>query len=99
MNTDINLHFSPAALKKALTKFLHRFHVILFVIIVVGGSAIVIFMLNNVIIRSGENDGYTSDTNNATFDQSTMKRIEELKTRDQNNTMTLPGGRTNPFVE
>lgn len=96
---DIKFSISPQAIKKQFNKFLHRFHVVLFVIIVVGGSAVVVFMLNRVVVRSGESDGYTPNTNNATFDQATIKRIEELKTRDQNAPNTLPGGRINPFVE
>ena len=96
---NINFSLSPQAIKKQINRFLHRFHIVLFVIIVVGGSAIVVFMLNRIVVRSGENDGYTSDTNNASFDQATMKRIEELKTRDQNAQTNLPSGRINPFVE
>jgi hypothetical protein len=95
-----NSSISLTSIKKAFIKFLQRFHVILFVIVVVGGTAIVIFILNGVIIRSSESDGYTSNTNNTSFDKATMKRIEELKTRDQNdNSAVLPSGRTNPFVE
>lgn len=96
---NIDLSISPKAIKKQVIKLLHRFHVVLFVIIVLGGSAVVIFMLNGIIARSSESDGYTSNTNNANFDETTMKRIEELKTRDQNSTTGFPDGRINPFVE
>jgi hypothetical protein len=96
---NINGSISLQIIKKQINRFLHRFHLVLFVIIVIGGSAVVVFMLNRVVVRSGENDGYTSNTNNANFDQATIKRIEELKTRDENAPNTLPKGRINPFVE
>lgn len=96
----MNINLSLDAIKKSLSTFLHRFHVTLFVLVVFGGLALVIFMLNGVIIRSTETSGYTPKTPNATFDQATIDRIEELQTRGQTNGgPTLPPGRTNPFVE
>jgi hypothetical protein len=98
MNMNFTLSFT--SIKKAFIKFLHRFHVVLFVVIVLGGTAMVIFILNGIVIRSSESDGYTSNTNNTTFDKTTIQRIEELKTRDQtDDSANLPSGRTNPFVE
>jgi len=101
MNKDLKLNFnvSPRAIKRALVKFLRRFHVVLFVVVVLGGVAIVIFMLNSIIVRSTTSDGYTPPNNNTDFDKTTMKRIEDLKTRDQSDNFSLPSGRTNPFVE
>lgn len=97
---NMNFNLSLTSIKKALITFLHRFHVVLFVVIVLGGTAMVIFILNGIVIRSSESDGYTSNTNNTTFDQATIQRIEELKTRDQtDDSASLPSGRTNPFVE
>lgn len=75
---------------------LHRFHVVIFVIVVLGGLAIIILLLNNIIILSGQSNGYSPDTNNSSFDQATIKKIEDL----QNRSATPPtSGRTNPFVE
>jgi hypothetical protein len=94
----MNMNFK--ATKKAIAAFLRRFHVTLFVLIVFGGLALVVFMLNSVIIRSSDTSGYTPETPNATFDQATIDRIEELQTRDQSGgTLQFPPGRTNPFVE
>lgn len=95
----MNVNFSLESIKKQTTRFLHRFHIVLFVVIVLGGVAMVIFMLNGIIIRSSESDGYVPNTSTANFDQTTIKRIDELKTRDQNNPNALPSGRTNPFIE
>jgi hypothetical protein len=97
---DANLSLSLSSIKKAVFTFLNRFHILLFVFIVVGGAAIVVFRLNGIIISSSESNGYTSDAGNATFDQATIDRIEELKTRNQTNgQLDLSKGRTNPFVE
>jgi hypothetical protein len=96
----MNLNISLSAIKQPLVTFLHRFHLMIFVIVVLNGLTVVIFLLNSSIIKSSDSSGYTPNTDNATFDQATIKRIEELKTRDQaGNDLDLSGGRTNPFVE
>ncbi len=97
---NINLSISPAAIKKAFFSFLHRFHVILFVIVVLGGLAISVFTLNTIVVSSSDTSQFTSQQTSSNFDQETIKRIEELKTRDQTgDTLDLSKGRTNPFVE
>lgn len=97
---NISLSISPAALKKGFYKFLHRFHVVVFVVIALGGLAISVFILNTIIISSSDTSQFSSAGTTAEFDQETIKRIEELRTRDQNdNTLTFPQGRINPFVE
>lgn len=97
---NIKLNISLATIKKALYGFLHRFHLVIFVVLILGGLAISVFILNTVIITSSDTSQFTSEGVKPSFDQATIKKIEELKTRDQNNdTFTLPQGRTNPFVE
>lgn len=96
----MNVTFALTAVKQAFFKFLRRFHVIIFVLIVFGGLAIIVLMLNTIIVDSTNNDGYIPDTPNANFDQATIDRIEELKTRDQSDQpFTIPPGRSNPFAE
>ena len=98
---NVNLNVSFGALKKSFFAFLHKSHVLIFSILVLGGLVVAVFMLNNVIIQSSNSDGYTSATTNSAFDQDTIKKIEELKTSDQDDgELNLTGGlRTNPFVE
>jgi hypothetical protein len=94
---DIKLNLSTQSIKKGIVAFLHRFHVMIFVIIVLGGLAVVILLLNNVVIRSGQKDGYTSDISTGSFDQATIKKIQDLQNRSQS---PIPSsGRINPFVE
>lgn len=95
----MNLSVSPAAIKKALVRFLHRFHLTLFVVIVLGGVIVVVALLNSVVVRSGETAGYAPKTTSDTFDQATIDKIDALKTRDQNGGQLNLSGRTNPFVE
>jgi hypothetical protein len=92
----MELNLSTQALKKTVVAFLHRFHIVIFVVLILGGLAVVVLLLNNIVILSGQSNGYTPDTNNASFDQSTIQKIEDLQNRNQ----TPPAsGRTNPFVE
>lgn len=96
----VNLNISLESLRKTLFALLHRFHAVIFVIVVLGGLAVVVLLLNNTIIASGEPNDYTPATNTTTFDQTTIDRIEELKTRDQSIDISVsPGVRVNPFVE
>jgi hypothetical protein len=99
-DAKVNLNLSPDAIKKSILAFLHRFHIVLFVIVVLGGLAVVIFLLNNVVVTSGQDNGYTPDINNTSFDQSTIQKIQNLKTADQSDpTISNNGARINPFVE
>ena len=81
-----------------LWNFLHRYHVILFVVIVLGSLAVATFFLYRTIIES-------SDTSNAAitsgFDQETIKKIEQLKSIDEQeaSSATAPKSSRNPFVE
>lgn len=96
----MNLTFSLSSLRKTIVAFLHRFHVMIFVVVVLNGSIVVIWLLNTIIISSGESADYTPAGSNTTFDQATIKRIGELRTRDQSGPeLDLSHGRTNPFVE
>lgn len=94
MNISLNM------VKTALARFIGRFHIIIFVITILGGLVVVILFLNNIIITSTDSSDYTPASNNASFDQTTIDRIKQLKTRDETgDQLNLPPGRTNPFVE
>jgi hypothetical protein len=90
-------NISLSTLSKSISTFLHRFHLIIFVVIVVGGLAIAIMSVSSVLQESTLNDiGQSPDSQ---FDTATIKRINQLRTLNDSNSLTLPGGRTNPFVE
>jgi hypothetical protein len=93
---DIKVNLSAQAIKQLVVAFLHRFHIVIFVIVALGGLAVTILLLNNIVVLSSQSNGYTPDVNNATFDQATIKKIEDLQNRSQS---PPTSGRTNPFVE
>lgn len=97
---NIKMTISVTAIKEKLFSFLHRFHLVIFVIVVLGGVAASVYTLNTIIVRSSDTSDAPIGSSGAGFDQATIKRIDELKTRDQSGGgLTLPSGRTNPFVE
>lgn len=88
------------SIKKSLGHFVGRFHVIIFVITVLGGLVVTILLLNNVILTSSDSAGYTPNGVSADFNQTTINRIEQLKSRTEaDGQLDLSQGRTNPFVE
>ncbi len=94
------MNISFLSIRKSIAHFVGRYHVVLFVVVVLGGLSLVILRLNNVIVSSAESDGYAPKSSNATFDQATIDRIKQLKTRDEAGAqLDLSKGRTNPFVE
>jgi hypothetical protein len=95
-----NISLSLPAIKKRIFLFLKRFHVVLFVVIVLGGLSVVILLLSATITQSTEPGDYTPQSTNIIFDETTMQRIEELRTREQGDaSIDTSQGRTNPFVE
>ena len=96
----MEINISPDSIKKATVTFLHRFHVMIFTLVVLVGLIFIVYLLYNIVISSGNTDGLTPQTTSTTFDQATIKRINELKSRDQSNdSLDFSQGRTNPFVE
>lgn len=94
------MDISLQTIKTSVIAFLHRFHIVLFVVITVGSLAVAILLLSTIIASASESNGYVSTSNNATFDQATIDQINQLKTDDQDTSSALPQtGRTNPFVE
>lgn len=81
---------------KPLSKFLWRFHVIIYSVAVIGGLSIAIFLLSGLLSISSE----PAPTSSATFDKKTMKIIKDFRTSASGNEpLTLPAGRSNPFAE
>jgi len=77
-----------------VSRFLHRFHVILFVVFVIGGLSLVTLFLSLAITKQ---DATTSSTVDHPFDSVTMSKIENLRTTSDQSNLSPPSGRTNPF--
>lgn len=91
---------SIISIRKAISHFLGRFHVVIFVVIVLGGLSLAVLRLNNVLASSTDSGDYTPKSSNSEFDKATIDRIKKLKTRDEAGAgLDLSKGRTNPFVE
>lgn len=96
----MNVNISLGSIQKAIVNFLHRFHVMVFAFTVLVGLIFIVYLLYNVVISSTETEGLTPETTSTTFDKDTIKRINELKSRDQSDdSIDFSQGRTNPFVE
>lgn len=80
---------------QAFSQFLHRFHVILFVVLVVGGLSLVTLFLNVAITKPASDVPSTSEQ---PFDEATMTKIENLRTTSDQSDLTPPPGRINPFI-
>jgi hypothetical protein len=94
------MNISFQKIKEQIITFLQRFHVIIFTIAVAGGLGIVILMLNNIVVRSGDTSGYTSTTDNASFDEATINSIKKLRLSSEPPIpLNTSGSRGNPFVE
>ena len=78
------------------SRFLHRFHVIMFVVLVVGGLSLVTLFLNQAITKPASD---LTTPGNQSFDEATMKKINNLRTTNDQANLTLPAGRSNPFVK
>jgi len=93
------MNISLISIKQFAINILRRYHIVLFVLTIVGSLAAVILMLNSIIISSSSATTFTSP-DSASFDETTIKRIEQLKSSaDAGGPATLPPGRTNPFIE
>lgn len=88
---------SLPTVKTAILTFLHRFHLVLFVIVVVGSLAYAILSVSHVLEESAKND--LSQTPSSQFDTKTIDRVNQLHTSSEASDFSLPTGRTNPFVE
>ena len=94
------MEISLASLKKIFGRFLGRFHIVIFAVVILGGLSVVILLLHSIITTSNDPSGYTPNGISSSFDNATINRIEQLKTRTEGSgDLNLPPGRTNPFVE
>lgn len=93
MNTDFSTSLSGIGTK--FNQLVHRFGFIVIFLIVALGLAASILLLNSVILRTDQADGYVSNINTITFDQAT---IDKLKTVSQDEKIdTSDNDRLTPF--
>ena len=91
----MNINLSFPQLLNGISRFLHRYHVVLFALVVLGGLAIATFMLYTAATSASET---TQLPSTSSFDKSTIDKIQNLRSSDESGKpLELPAGRTNPF--
>lgn len=94
------MEISLTTIKDKTSTFLHRYHAVIFTVIVAGGLILVIFLLNNIIASSSTSTNYTPAGSDATFDEATIERVNQLKSSEEaSEQLNLSQRRINPFVE
>ena len=97
MNANVSIDFK--SIGKGVAHFFERFHAILFFLLVSCSLIGCIAVVLAIITLSGEAAESDGDRVNQTFDQKTIERLGELRSKDQGGSLTLPEGRVNPFAE
>lgn len=96
MKTDISLQ----GIGDGISKFLHRFHIVLFTVFIVGSMAAMIFTVNQTISRSTDTTEQQESEAATGFDQNTIEQLDQLENQSTGGSIPLPANeRTNPFVE
>lgn len=80
---------------------LKRYSVTIFIVLLVSSLAAAVLLLNQIVIRSSDTTGVTSNLSPNSFDPETVKRVEALHTSIEYTASdtVLPSGRINPFAE
>ncbi len=91
-------YLSLTQARQFFARILNRFHVLIFTLTVIIGVSIAIFMLYGLMSDPSEQLDI-SQTENISFDQETIERIENFNTSSSTeDTFNLPPGRINPLV-
>lgn len=94
MQADLS-SISFGQITAAVSRFLHRYHIILFALIVLGGLSIATFLLYSTITSTAPDNA--TATSNGTFDKATMEKVQNLRGVDDASQPLELTGRTNPF--
>lgn len=85
---------------KLLITLLKRFHLVIFTVIVTIVLSVSVLLLYSVVIKAGGSEATTPNANAPAFDQTTIDRVNQLKTSDQpSEPLDFSQGRINPFGE
>jgi hypothetical protein len=83
---------------KLFATTLHRYHMVIFIVAVFVGLMAAVLLLNGIILKTSTTT--TPDSTKASFDQTTIDRIKQLKTSSEPSTpLDLSKGRISPFSE
>jgi hypothetical protein len=79
---------------------LKKYSLTIFIVLMVGGLSAAVLLMSSALQKSSDTTNYIPAVGSPTFDQSTIKRVNQLHTsNEQLPNYTVPTGRTNPFTE
>jgi len=89
---------------KSILNLIKRYNLVIFIVILAGGLTFAIIalteMLNGPTVIITQSTVVSDTVDIITFDQTTINRINNLKTAEENSgEQVLPSGRLNPFSE
>ena len=98
MKTEPN--FSPHSIGRSISRFLERFHIVLYTVIAVGGISVVVYLLYLTIIDATDVPT-TNSVPSSSFDRDTIDKLESLNAKSGGGKpLDLPANtRTNPFID
>lgn len=89
----MNIELNPSALGQSLSRFLHRFHVVVFVVTVIGGLAVATYLLMLAMNPPESDEAITARPR---LDTATIERVNNLSNTPA--PLQIPANkRTNPF--
>ncbi|PLS80596.1 hypothetical protein CYG49_05000 [Candidatus Saccharibacteria bacterium] len=100
-NASLDLKQLPEQLKQ-LSQPVVKHHVIIAVMILLVFLIVVIFRVNQIISTTTDSayaDEQRAKSVRTVFDEKTIEKINQLKSRQENTQLQLPSSRYNPFTE
>ena len=83
-----------------IVNIFNKYNLVMFIVIVAVGLAIAVLDLNYILQLPYIATDNATGNSTITFDQTTITRLEKLKTSNENlSEQTFPSGRINPFAE
>lgn len=86
---------------QSFIRSIKHYNLTIFIVLIASGLSVSVILLKNAIDRANpEQSQYQSVIDNSSFDQTTVNRINQLRTSTENTSAAeLPAGRVNPFGE
>lgn len=86
----------------SLSQLIARHHVIIFLVISLGSLTYAVYTVNQTLSMPTDSNYQTeqlSKSISTRFDENTIDKVNQLRSRQEAAAVRLPGGRINPFNE
>lgn len=87
---------------QAALKVVAHYHVVILTVIILGFLIFVVITVNNILSNTTDlvyEEEQKAKSIKTRFDDATITKINELRSRQENHSLQLPDGRRNPFRE